>query len=170
MHGIARALGPGGLLIMDGYGPSRFQWAGAQMRAADALLGALPEERRIQRDGRVKRRVVRRSRLSMRLDGPSEAVESSGLMPALLRRFAVLEEHPYGSIQHLAMHGIAHNFLADDHATDQVLRACLAAEDRALRRLGYDFTYALCSPLATPVSVALAGWRRSPARPGYDVT
>ena len=57
---IAAALRPGGLLIMDEYvGPSRFQWAGAQMRAANALLAALPQQRRIQDDGRIKRRVVR---------------------------------------------------------------------------------------------------------------
>jgi len=40
MRLIARALGPGGLLIMDEYvGPSRFQWPGAQIRAANTLLG-----------------------------------------------------------------------------------------------------------------------------------
>ena len=60
---IARVLRPGGLLIMDEYvGPSRFQWAAAQMRAANALLAALPQQRRIQDDGRIKRRVVRPSR------------------------------------------------------------------------------------------------------------
>lgn len=167
MRLIARALSPGGLLIMDEYvGPSRFQWASAQMRAANALLAALPEERRRQPDGRIKRRVVRPSRLSMRLDDPSEAVESSGLMPALHRRFTVLEEHPYGSILHLALHGIAHNFLADDPGTAQVMRACLAAEDQALHRLGHDFSYAVCSPRPAPQS-AQAGHavrRLRPAR------
>jgi SAM-dependent methyltransferase len=170
MRLIARALGPGGLLIMDEYvGPSRFQWPGAQIRAANTLLAGLPEERRLQRDGRVKRRVVRPSRLSMRLDDPSEAMESSDLMPALHRRFAVLEEHPYGGILHLALHGIAHNFLADDDATGQVMRQCVAAEEQALSRLGHDFTYAVCSALAAPVPAARAGRRRHPARPGYDV-
>jgi SAM-dependent methyltransferase len=76
MRMIARALGPGGLLIMDEYvGPSRFQWASGQMRAANALLTMLPEEHRTQRDGQVKSRVVRPSRLSMRLDDPSGAVD-----------------------------------------------------------------------------------------------
>ncbi len=158
---IAAALRPGGLLIMDEYvGPSRFQWSGAQMRAANALLAALPQQRRIQDDGRIKRRAVRPSRLSMRLDDPSEAVESSRLMPALHRHFTVLEQHPYGSILHLALHGIAANFLADDPGTAQVMRQCLAAEEQALRRLGHDFTYAVCSPLATPATV-----RAVPARP-----
>jgi 2-polyprenyl-3-methyl-5-hydroxy-6-metoxy-1,4-benzoquinol methylase len=150
---IARALGPGGLLIMDEYvGPSRFQWTTGQIRAANALLGALPEGYRTQHDGQIKHRVVRPSRLSMRLDDPSEAVESSSLMPALQRHFAILEEHPYGGILHLALHRIAHNFLAeDDPSTVRSLRLCLTAEDQALVRLGHDFTYAVCSALANPV-------------------
>jgi 2-polyprenyl-3-methyl-5-hydroxy-6-metoxy-1,4-benzoquinol methylase len=152
MRLTARALGPGGLLIMDEYvGPSRFQWTSAQMRAANALLGALPEGHRTQLDGQVKRRAVRPSRLSMRLDDPSEAVESTGLMPAVQRYFAILEEHPYGGILHLALHGIAHNFLADDPGTVRSLGLCLTAEDQALAHLGYDFTYAVCSALANPV-------------------
>jgi SAM-dependent methyltransferase len=167
---IARALGPGGLLIMDEYvGPSRFQWASGQIRAANALLAALPEGHRTQHDGQVKRRVVRPSRLSMWLDDPSGAVESSLLMPSLQRHFAILEEHPYGSILHLALHGIACNFLAeDDPGTAQALRLCLAAEDQALRRLGHDFTYAVCSALAAPVPDTGAIRRRDQLRPGYD--
>jgi 2-polyprenyl-3-methyl-5-hydroxy-6-metoxy-1,4-benzoquinol methylase len=152
MRLTARALGPGGLLIMDEYvGPSRFQWTSRQMRAANALLGALPEGHRTQLDGQVKRRAVRPSRLSMRLDDPSEAVESAGLMPAVQRYFAILEEHPYGGVLHVALHGIAHNFLADDPGTVRSLGLCLTAEDQALGRLGYDFTYAVCSALANPV-------------------
>jgi hypothetical protein len=153
MRLTARALGPGGLLIMDEYvGPSRFQWTSGQMRAANALLGALPEGHRTQLDGQVKHRVVRPSRLSMRLDDPSEAVESAGLMPALQRYFAILEEHPYGGILHLALHSIAHNFQAgDDPSTVRSLGLCLTAEDQALARLGSDFTYAVCSALANPV-------------------
>lgn len=165
MRLTARALGPGGLLIMDEYvGPSRFQWTSGQMRAANALLGALPEEHRTQRDGQIKRRVVRPSRLSMRLDDPSEAVESSCLMPALERHFVILEEHPYGGILHLALHGIAHNLLPEDEpSTVATLRLCLTAEDQALAGVGHDFTYAVCSALATPVQPAgyrgrLSGW------------
>ncbi len=112
----------------------------------------------------------------MRLDDPSEAVESSRLMPALHRHFAVLEQHPYGSILHLALHGIAGHFLADDPGTAQVMRQCLAAEEQALRRLGHDFTYAVCSPLAVPAPgrAVSAGARRvrraapATATPAYE--
>ncbi len=141
------------------------------LRAANALLTMLPEGHRTQRDGQVKNQLVRPSRLSMRLDDPSEAVESSRLIPALQRHFAIVEEQPYGSILHLALHGIAHNFVAeDDLVTAQALRLCLAAEDQPLGRLGHDFTYAVCSVLAAPVPAACATGRRGPLGPGYDTT
>jgi hypothetical protein len=155
---------------MDEYvGPSRFQWPSAQLRAA------LPEQHRILPGGRIKRRVVRPSRLSMRLDNPSEAAESSDLMPALHRRFTVLEEHPYGSILHLALRGIACNFLADDPDTARAIQACLAAEERALPRRGADFVCAVCSSRVEPWTGLEAGQvtstrARTAARLGYDAT
>ena len=97
-------------------------------------------------------------------------------MPALHRHFAVLEQHPYGSILHLALYGIAGNFLADDPGTAQVMRQCLVAEEQALRRLGHDFTYAVCSPLAVPAPghAVSAGPRRvrraTPCPPGRAVS
>ena len=148
MRGIAQLLRPGGLLVFDEYvGPSKFQWTGSQLRAANALLASLPAPRRVQRDGRVKRRAVRPSLLSMRLDDPSEAVESAGLLPALHRWFTVLEERPYGgTVLHIALSGIAQNFLGDDAETAALLRQCFAAEDEAFPRLGHDFVFAVCAP------------------------
>jgi 2-polyprenyl-3-methyl-5-hydroxy-6-metoxy-1,4-benzoquinol methylase len=144
---IARALRPGGLLIFDDYvGPSKYQWAKAQMRSANALLAELPAERRVQNDGRIKHRVLRPSRLSMRLDDPAEAAESAALMPSLRRHFTIVEEHSYGSILPLALQDIAHNFTADDPATAQVVEQCIAAEDQALARLGPNFVLAVCRP------------------------
>lgn len=82
----------------------------------------------------------------MKLDDPSEAVESNDLLPALHRHFTILEAHPYGSILHLALHGIADNFLGEDAATAQVIQQCLAAEDESMARLGHDFLFAICAP------------------------
>jgi 2-polyprenyl-3-methyl-5-hydroxy-6-metoxy-1,4-benzoquinol methylase len=145
---IAQLLPTDGLLIVDEFvGPTKFQWTGAQLAAANALLATLPTERRVQYDGRVKRRVIRPSLLSMRLDDPSEAVEASRMLPAVRRLFTVLEEHPYGgTVLHIALSGIAQNFLGDDPVTAQLLKQCFAAEDEALPRLGHDFTYMVCRP------------------------
>ena len=144
---IARALRPGGLLIFDDYvGPSKYQWTKAQMQAANALLAELPAERRVQNDGRIKQRVLRPSLLSMRLDDPAEAAESAALMPALRRHFTIEEEHSYGSVLHLALQDVAHNFLGDGPATAEVVEQCIAAEEQALARLGPNFVLAVCRP------------------------
>lgn len=159
MELIARALRPGGLLIFDDYvGPSKYQWTKAQMRAANALLAELPAERRVQNDGRIKRRVLRPSLLSMRLDDPAEAAESAALMPSLRRHFTIEEEHSYGSILPLALQDIAHNFLADDPATAQMVEQCSAAEDQALARVGPNFVLAVCRPHGQPGTESPA-WR-----------
>ena len=90
------------------------------------------------------------SLLSMRLDAPSEAAGSASLMPSLHRHLTIVEEHFYGSILHLALHYIAHNFMADDLATAQVVQQCVAAEDQALARLGPNFVLAVCRPRDKP--------------------
>jgi 2-polyprenyl-3-methyl-5-hydroxy-6-metoxy-1,4-benzoquinol methylase len=148
MRLIAGLLNPGGLLIFDEYvGPTKFQWTAAQVRAANALLAALPAERRVGYDGRIRHRVIRPSLLSMRLTDPSEAVEAADLLPALRRWFTILEQRPYGgTVLHIALSGIAQNFLGDDPATAQLLERCFAAEDLALPSLGHDFTYAVATP------------------------
>src|SRR5205814_1132411 len=104
-----------------------------------------------------KRRVLRPSRLSMRLDDPAEAAESAALMPSLRRHFTLVEEHSYGGILPLALHDIAHNFTADDPATAQVLEQCIAAEDQALARLGPNFVLAVCQPHGQPGTGSPAG-------------
>jgi 2-polyprenyl-3-methyl-5-hydroxy-6-metoxy-1,4-benzoquinol methylase len=156
MRLIAGLIAEDGLLVFDEFvGPTKFQWPAAQLRAANALLAALPPERRVDHEGRVKRRVNRPSLLSMRLDDPSEAIEAADLLPALRRWFDVLEERPYGgTLLHIALSGIAQNFTGDDTETADLLRQCFAAEDRALPDLGHDFMFAVCRPKAqVPASV-----------------
>jgi hypothetical protein len=88
----------------------------------------------------------------MRLDDPSEAVESGDLLPALHRHFTILEAHPYGGILHLALHGIAHNFLGEDAVTAEAIQQCLGAEDEALARFGHDYLFAVCAPRDQPTA------------------
>lgn len=147
---LARLIEPDGLFVVDEFvGPTRFQWTDRQLDAANALLAALPEERRRLPDGRVKHRVVRPSRLAMVLDDPSEAVDADALLPGIRRLFDVVEERPYGgSVLHIALSGIAHNFLGHDDETLAVLDRCFAAEDEALPDVGHDFTALVCRPKA----------------------
>ncbi|WP_328911709.1 MULTISPECIES: class I SAM-dependent methyltransferase [unclassified Streptomyces] len=145
---LARLIEPGGLFVVDEFvGPTRFQWTDGQLDAANALLATLPEERRRLADGRIKRRVVRPSRMSMVLDDPSEAVDAAALLPGLRRLFDVVEERPYGgTVLHIAFSGIAHNFLGRDAETHDLLERCFAAEDNALPEIGHDFTALVCKP------------------------
>jgi SAM-dependent methyltransferase len=111
-----RWLKPGGLMLVNEFvGPTRFQWTNRQLEAANALLELLPERLRREPDGRMKSRVVRPSHLVMRLGDPSEAVESSEILPALDDLFERVELcRMGGTLSHLVFAGIAQNFAASD--------------------------------------------------------
>jgi 2-polyprenyl-3-methyl-5-hydroxy-6-metoxy-1,4-benzoquinol methylase len=145
---LSRLIQPDGMFVIDEFvGPTRFQWTDGQLDAANALLAQLPEERRRLPDGRIKRRVVRPSRLSMVLDDPSEAVDAAALLPGLRRHFEVVEERPYGgTVLHIAFSGIAHNFRDQEPETLALLERCFAAEDAALPEVGHDFVAMVCRP------------------------
>jgi 2-polyprenyl-3-methyl-5-hydroxy-6-metoxy-1,4-benzoquinol methylase len=145
---VAQLVRPDGFLVVDEFvGPTRFQWTSAQLAAADRLLAALPEERRRLVDGRIKHRAVRPSRLSMILDDPSEAVDADRLLPSIHANFEVVEDLPYGgTVLHVALSGIAQNFLGDDAETAELVARCFAAEDADLPRLGHDFAFMVCRP------------------------
>lgn len=147
---LAELIEPDGTFVVDEFvGPTRFQWTDAQLDAANALLAGLPEERRRLADGRIKHRVVRPSRLSMVLDDPSEAVDAAALLPGLRRHFEVVEERPYGgTVLHIALSGIAHNFRDGRPETLELLERCFAAEDAALPEVGHDFVAMVCRPRA----------------------
>lgn len=146
---IARSLKPGGLLVLDDFvGPSRFQWTDKQLSVATALLSMLPRSYRRLPDGRgMKERVVRPSRLRMFLTDPSEAVESSQIIPLLRDSFAVLDRREYGgTILHPLFEGIAQNFLHDDIETLEWLRAFCCVEDFLLSTgdISSDFALIVC--------------------------
>jgi SAM-dependent methyltransferase len=143
---LAQLIEPDGLFVIDEFvGPTRFQWTDAQLDAANALLAQLPQERRRLADGRIKRRVVRPSRMSMVLDDPSEAVDAAALLPGLRREFEVVEERPYGgTVLHIAFSGIAHNFRDQEPETLELLERCFAMEDTALPEVGHDFVAMVC--------------------------
>ncbi|WP_405578401.1 class I SAM-dependent methyltransferase [Streptomyces sp. NBC_01190] len=145
---LAELLRPDGVFVIDEFvGPTRFQWTDRQLAAANELLAHLPEERRRLADGRIKRRVVRPSRMAMVLDDPSEAVDAAALLPAVRRTFDVVEERPYGgTVLHIALSGIAHNFLGQDAETLALLDRAFAAEDEALPEVGHDFVAMVCRP------------------------
>jgi len=88
---IANFLKPNGFLIVNEFvGPTRFQWTDKQLKIVNNLLLSLPDKyKRRWKSNSIKSKVFRPSRLSMILDDPSEAIESSKILPLLTQIFNV---------------------------------------------------------------------------------
>jgi SAM-dependent methyltransferase len=147
IHG---ALTQDGFFVMNEFvGPSRFQWTDRQMEAVNGLLALLPTPYKTLQGSRyTKVPVVRPSRLGMILKDPSEARESSRILPLINDIFDVKEVRGYGgSILHLLLAEIAHHFTDPDEEGDRLLRMCFEAEDSLIERgdVGHDFALAVCA-------------------------
>lgn len=129
IHGMLK---PGGLLILNDFvGPSRLQWTERQLQAANAFLAMIPANyRQLLRGGDLKKRVDAPGRLRMKLSDPSEAAESSLILPLLHERFTPLEmKAKGGALVALVFHGIAHHYLKPDETAAAILRLCFETED-----------------------------------------
>ena len=138
-----------GYFIVDEFvGPTRFQWTGRQLEAANGFLSLLPAKyKTLWGSDAVKRRITRPSRLHMLLSDPSEAVESDNIVRLLRQLFEVVELREYGgNILHLLFNGIAHNFLSDDAETRSYLEIAFKIEDLLLDSgdMRSDFIVAVC--------------------------
>jgi SAM-dependent methyltransferase len=152
---VRDAIRPGGVLVVNDFvGPSRFQWTDAQLEEVRRFLAVIPENyRRRWQDGREKTRVYRPGRLSMWVSDPSEAAESSLILPALRERFDLLEVKDLGgTILHLLFKDIAHHYTSPDAEARRILAETFRAEDEALRtgRLPSDFVFVVARPAARP--------------------
>lgn len=142
-------LKPAGFFIFNEFvGPSRFQWTDVQLAAVNELLARIPERYRIRwKSGTLKRSVYRPGRLAMMLYDPTEAVESSRIVPLIGEMFDVVETKGYGgTVLQLLFSDIAGNFLSDDPETKRWLAMCFTAEDDLLRSgaLESDFRVGIC--------------------------
>jgi SAM-dependent methyltransferase len=129
---IRGLLKPGGLLVVNEFvGPSRFQWTARQLRAAGAMLELIPESyRRRWPDGKVKTRIDAPGRLRLQLADPSEAAESSLILPLLQEMFTTREiKNKGGALVPLVFFEIAHLYISGDETTERILRLCFALED-----------------------------------------
>jgi len=149
LNKIREALKPDGYFIVDEFvGPTRFQWTKKQLYMVNALLSILPTHKKLEWDGvSAKTEVYSPSRLSMILSDPSEAVESSNIMPLLSETFNVIETKGYGgNVLHLLFNGIAHNFLSDDKNNLHILRCLFEIEDLFLsgEDVQSDFILSVC--------------------------
>ena len=146
---VKRALKPGGLLVADEFvGPTRFQWTNRQLAAVNGLLQVIPREYTLLLNSRFPRlKSIRPSKLSMWLSDPSEAIESSNIIPLLQKHFQTMEIKGYGgSILHLLLSGVAHHFINPDVQGQRLLDLCFAAEDLLLdsHEIDHDFALIIC--------------------------
>jgi SAM-dependent methyltransferase len=148
---IKLALKPDGYFIVNEFvGPDKFQWTDRQIEVINALLTLMPPKYRVRsHDKKHKKRIYRPGLLRMKLYDPSEAVESSGIVPGIKSRFQIVEERNYGgTILQLLFQDIAKNFMNDDPETSELLELICGVEDFLLGTgdLHSDFTYIVCRP------------------------
>lgn len=143
------------LLKADGYfiiheyvGPTKFQWTNRQLEVINGLLSIFPKNYRIKwGTGTIKKRIVRPSKLRMKVGDPSEAIESSNIIPLLHEKFEIVEIKPFGgTILHMLFKDIAQNFLSSDKQTERLLNLCFKVEDLLLESddIKSDFVAAVC--------------------------
>lgn len=142
---LAAALAPGGLLVMLEFcGPDRFQWGARQLELVQQALDMIPARWRVRESGRLKNRLYRPGRLRMILADPSEAAESSRILPLLRRHFVPLEEKPLGgTVVQLVFHGITRAFIDPDGEAAALLERVCALEDEEMSsgRIASDYWF-----------------------------
>ena len=143
---VSRTLRRGGLLVVNEFvGPSRFQWTNDQLAGVNDLLRRFPREfRTCSGGGYEKERELRPSKLRMWVSDPSEAVESSRILPAIGSVFDIEEVRGYGgAILHPLFSGIAHHFVQPNATAERLLDAAFSTEDRMLAggEIGHDFAF-----------------------------
>jgi SAM-dependent methyltransferase len=135
---------PGGMFAMDDFvGPSRFQWTDRNLEYASRFRKSLPEEYLRHPDGPprvIPTEIARPSIEGMIRMDPTEAADSSAILPAIRRRLPQAEIIPTGGcIYSLAFNDVLANFTEiEDRA---IMNAGLLV-DRALIELG-DTHYAV---------------------------
>ena len=95
---IKRTLKPDGYFIVNEYvGPDKFQWTDRQIEVINALLRLIPAKYRVRSyDKKLKKRIYRPGLLRMKLYDPSEAVESSAIVPGIKSRLQKLSRAELG--------------------------------------------------------------------------
>jgi len=119
-------------------GPDRLQWTSRQLKEANKVLLQLPPGVRTRWNSTTtKTHIYRPGLLRMKLNDPSEAIDSSSILPTLHQLFEVVEEHRVGTdIIHIVLKDIAHNFNRGLPETGCWLQWLFDQEDRYLVETG----------------------------------
>ena len=147
---VAAALRPNGSLHLHEFvGPTRFQWTDGQLALVNAFLEALPDDLRRLPSGEPKPLQTRPTVEAMIAADPSESIRSAEIPVVLARSFDVIERRDLGgAVLHLALGGIAQNFVPGHAEHEARLHALFAIEDEAMQAgsIGSDFVTILARP------------------------
>ncbi len=158
---IAACLRPGGFFLINEYiGPRQFQFGERQLSIVNDILEVLPEKlRQDVTTGEIKRSYERKSVEYWNVADPSEAVRSDLIVPTLDKYFEVVERIDYGgTILHLLLEHIIHNFDNGNTAHVAILRLLARFEDVLISRgvLRSDFTVMALTTKQAPLAGAPA--------------
>ena len=126
------------LVIFEFVGPNRLQWKREQLKFANQTLQQIPKTFRKRINGRsIKNKIYRPGWLRMKLNDPSEAIDSESILPAIHQKMRIIEEKKIGwDITHLVFKDIAHNFVSKEVETQKWVKFLIDKEDEYLKNTG----------------------------------
>ena len=133
-----------GLLIINEFvGATRLQYSTMQLDYINRAIKTIPKEyRKIFKTEIYKNRYYGSGALRMIIADPSECVDSASIIPAIHKKFHVLEEKFYGNnILQSALKDISHHFLELNPEKQEVLEKVFALEDELLEKHPSDYVF-----------------------------
>lgn len=120
LHWSLKHLQPGGILAMDDFvGPTRFQWTETNLLAA-TLARSLMTDSQLVHPGtgvQLSRQIERPNPRDLAYEDPTEAADSSSILPAISRYFPDAEVILTGGcIYHLALNDVIGHLEAEEHS------------------------------------------------------
>ena len=120
----------GFLVICEYVGCNRVHIPNFQLKEVNKTLQILPEKyRKYANVSNYKNKVYSPGYIRMKLNDPSEAVDSESILPSIHKHFSVLEEKSLGcNLLMPLMRGIAYNFINDNIETQQILQSLIETD------------------------------------------
>ena len=135
-----------GIIVIHEYvGPNRISWTKEQLGETNTILSALPNKYKTRFNLKnIKNKAYRPGKLRMIISDPSEAVESSNILPVLHKHYETVEEVLLGgNIIMPLFKDIAHNFTDGSTETKNILESIFEREDSFLKTHTSDFVFGI---------------------------
>jgi len=141
---IKKTLKKDGLLIIHEYvGPDRIQWTDDQLQEVKTILSTFPVNyKKRYKLNAIKTKAYRAGKLRMIISDPSEAVESSAILPTIHQYFKTDEEKGLGGNLLMPLFkDISHHFIDDSEKTKALLQYAFQEEAKFLKTHESDFVF-----------------------------